>query len=40
VLRLVVDKPAGARAVKADRFLECQSGNLVTLTAAVRDLPV
>ena len=39
VMRLAVDKPAGARVVKADRFLECQSGNLVTLTATVRDLP-
>lgn len=39
VLRLVVDKPDGVRVVKADRFLECQSGNLVTLTSTPRDLP-
>jgi hypothetical protein len=39
VLRLVVNKPEGVRVVKSDRFLECQSGNLVTLTATARDLP-
>ena len=39
VLRLVVDKPQGITTEQAQRFLECQSGNLVTLTASARDLP-
>ena len=39
VLRLAVDKPDGIRAVAADRFLECDSGNLVSLTSSTKDLP-
>ena len=40
VLELKVDKPADARTVSSTRFIQCQSGNLVTLTSTARDLPV
>ena len=39
VMRLAVDKPSGVRVTQSLRFIQCDSGNLVTLTAAVRDLP-
>ena len=39
VLELVVDKPGGIRTATSDRFLQCASGNLVTLTSVARDVP-
>ena len=39
VMLLAVDKPPGVRTVQSLRFIQCDSGNLVTLTAAARDLP-
>ena len=39
VMRLNVDKPPGVRTVQSLRFIQCDSGNLVTLTDTVRDLP-
>jgi hypothetical protein len=39
VMELAVDKPGGVRVTQSIRFIQCDSGNLVTLTSAVRDLP-
>ena len=40
VLRLEVDKPRPASPVNSARLLECESGNLVTLTSTPTPLPV
>jgi len=39
VMRLEVSKPPGARTLQSTRFISCESGNLITLTASVKDLP-
>jgi len=38
-MELAVVKPAGVRTIQSLRFIQCDSGNLVTLTDAARDLP-
>lgn len=39
-LRLDVSKPQDINVESTDRFLVCESGNLVTLTGTARDLPL
>lgn len=40
VLRLDVNKAVPRDPVDSDRWLECESGNLVTLTSTISELPV
>lgn len=40
VMELNVSKPLGVRVDQSLRFIRCDSGNLITLTSAERDLPV
>ena len=40
VMELRVNKPQPVNVRAADRFIRCESGNLVTLTATAIDLPV